>query len=426
MIIVVGIDHHTAPVEVREQLALTTAQLPVVLARLIEGPDAPLREAVVLATCNRVEVYGAADAEDDHTLHALVEQVIGVLHAYHGLSSDAYASLFYHYHGAAAVAHLFAATAGLRSMVVGEAQIQGQVRAAQQAASEAGASGPVLQALFRHALETGKRIRTETGIDRNAVSVSQAGVALARQRLGSLAAARVLLVGSGKMSELAAKNLLDNGARSITLVNRSSERARQLAAVWGGVVRAFEDLPAALCEADVVISSTAAPHPVIQAAHVQAAVVGRQTPLVLIDLAVPRDIAADVVDIAGAEVYNIDDLEQVVVTNVARRQGEIAAAQAIIAGEVVRFEGWLQARAVLPALTGLRAHAEAIRRDELAKALHRLGPLDDRERQIVEALSQSIVNKLLHQPTVRLKDEAARGNGGHYAQALQTLFGLGE
>ncbi len=415
---VVGIDHHTAPVEVREQLALRAADLPAALAALTSGPSAPLGAAVILSTCNRVEIYGVAADE------TAADTVIAWLHERQGLPRDLHRARFRTAWGGAAVAHLFTTTAGLNSLVVGEPQVQGQVRAAHQLAAEARASGPLLHALFRHALEAGKRVRTETGIDRHAVSVSHAGVELARQLLGGLADARILLVGSGKMSELAAKNLLDNGARSITMVNRTVERAEQLARTWGGQVRGWDHLAAAIAEADVVISSTAAPHTVIHAEHVAAAVVGRTTPLILIDLAVPRDIEPAAGDVPGAFVYNIDDLQAVVSGNLARRHDEISGATAIVAAEVERFMGWLQGRTVLPTLNHLREQAELIRQNELAKALRRLGPLDDRDRQIVEALSMGIVNKLLHQPTVRLKHAASQGEGGTYAAALQTLFGL--
>ncbi|MBA3944998.1 MAG: glutamyl-tRNA reductase [Herpetosiphonaceae bacterium] len=421
-IVVVGVDHHTAPVEVREQLAFRPSALPEVLAQLTVAAHAPLLEAVILSTCNRVEVYGVTHDDD---VAAVQGALIAFLHRFHNLHPATHAALFTCRQDTEAVQHLFNTTCGLNSLIVGEPQIQGQVRTAYQVSSEAQTSGPILHALFRHAVEAGRRVRTETGIDRNAVSVSQAGVELARRVLGSLQQARILLVGSGKMSELAAKKLLDNGAQSITLVNRTVEKAYQLAQVWGGEVLAFEQLPQALCGADVVITSTSAPHTVIHTEHVVAAVANRSTPLIMIDLAVPRDIDEAVAAVPGARVYNIDDLAQVVATNLDRRRSELRAVEAIVASEVDRFNQWLSARAVVPTLNDLREQAEAIRQGELAKALKRLGPLDERERQIVEALTQGIVNKLLHQPTVRLKHEAAQGNGVAYAAALQTLFGLG-
>lgn len=422
-IVVVGTDYHLAPVEVRERLAFRASDLPRALQELTSAEsmgDGVLQEAVILTTCNRVEVYGVT------TDPSQAERgVSGWLHSFHGLAPDTHHQLLHTLRDSEAVHHLFATTCGLNSMIVGEPQIQGQVRAAYQVAAEARTSGPILHALFRHALETGKRVRTETGIDRTAVSVSQAGVELARRLLGSLATARVLLVGSGKMSELAAKNLLDNGARSIVMVNRTVERAQHVARAWGGEVLGWDYLPSALLHADVVLTSTAAPHTVIQADHIRAAVAGRTTPLILIDLAVPRDIDPDVALVPGAHLYNIDDLEQVVATNLARRRDEIADVAQIVAEEGERFAQWLSTRAVVPTLLGLREQAEDIRKRELERALKRLGPLEERERQIIEALSANIVNKLLHRPTVRLKNAAARGDGLEYAAALQTLFGLG-
>ena len=419
-IIVVGLDHHTSPVEAREQLAFRPSQLEASFGRLLRAPDPVLSEAAILSTCNRVEVYAVADELD-----AAQAFLVAFLHEFHGLPSGAMGDTLYHYADADAVEHLFATTCGMNSLVVGEPQIQGQVRAAAESATGHRGLGPVLHALFRHAVEVGKRARTETGISRNAASVSHAGVELARRTLGSLHAADVLLVGSGKVSELSAKNLVDNGARSITLVNRTVESARLLAERWGGRALPFEALPDALREADVVLSSTSAPHTVIHAEHVHRALADRPgRPLLLIDLAVPRDVDADVEQIDGAHVYNVDDLQQVVALNVERRKAEFTAVRSIVVEETARFHQWLAARAVMPTLNRLRAQADSIGRDELEKALRRLPALDQRDRQVVESLVSGIVNKLLHQPTVRLKREAARGEGASYAEALQLLFGL--
>ena len=418
-ILVVGLDHHTCPVEVRERLAFSVSQLEAAYDHLLHA-HGPLGEAAILSTCNRVEVYGVA--EDVEQAHDAIDRF---LHVFHGLPAGSVTAALYHFTDKRAVDHLFATTCGLQSLIVGEAQIQGQVRAAAISAAELQALGPVLNALFRHAIEVGKRARTETGIGRSAVSISHAGVELARRLIGSLEGRHVLLVGSGKMSELAAKNLIDNGAQSITLVNRTVETAQILADRWDGRALPFEALPDALRDADVVISSTSAPHPVIRAEHVRAALAARSDrPLLLIDLAVPRDVEGAVAAIAGAYVYDIDDLEQVVRANLQARHEELAAAQRIVSEETEEFMGWMASRSVVPTLSRLRSHADSISRAELEKAMRRLGSLSQRDREVVEALATGIVNKLLHQPTVRLKQEAAEGNGTQYAEALRFLFDL--
>jgi glutamyl-tRNA reductase len=234
-----------------------------------------------------------------------------------------------------------------------------------------------------------------------------------------------LLVGSGKVSELSAKNLIDNGADSITLLNRTPERAAELASRWGGQTLPFEALPAALHDADIVLSSTSSPAPVIRVEHARAAMIARAgRPLLLIDLAVPRDIDPEVATVPGIHLYDIDDLAGVVSTNLLRRQAEIGAVQAIVEDEVDRFMAWLASRSVVPTLNQLRAQADQISRLEVDKALRHLSTLDEHGRAVVESLAASIVNKLLHQPTVRLKREAANGDASSYAEALQYLFGL--
>jgi glutamyl-tRNA reductase len=419
-ILVVGLDHHTSPVAVRERLAFQPSHYEPAYQHLLESATTSVREAVILSTCNRVEVY--AVSEESAVARLAIEDF---LHTFHDLEPETVTDALYVYQDRDAVMHLFSTACGLNSLVVGEPQIQAQVRNAAGLAGGAQALGPVLHGLFRHALEVGKRARTETNISRNAASISHAGVELARRLLGDLRAAHVLLVGSGEMSELAAKNLIDNGARKVTLVNRTVEHAQLLAGQWGGTALPFDALADALHDADVVISSTAAPHTVIQVEHVRAALADRPgRPLLLIDLAVPRDVAAEVAEVTGAFVYDIDDLHEVVATNLMRRREEVIAVEKIVDLEAERYLSWLSTRAVVPTLNRLREHAELISRAEIDRAMRRLPGLDDREREVVASLAAGIVNKLLHQPTVRLKQEAVGGNGAAYAEALQFLFGL--
>jgi glutamyl-tRNA reductase len=419
-IITVGLDHHTSPVEIREQLAFDPSYYPAAYERLLRGAGAPLREAVILSTCNRVEVYGVATDAD-----AAQQAVCDFLHDFHDLPAGLLSPALYRLGNEEAISHLFATTCGLNSLIVGEPQIQGQVRAAAGVAAGLQATGPTLHALFRHALEVGKRARTETGISRSAVSISHAGVELARRLYGDLRVAKVLLVGSGEISELAAKNLIDNGASSITLVNRTMDNARVLAERWGGRALPFEALPEALCEADVVLSSTSAPHAIIHAEQVRNAIAERGgRPILLIDLAVPRDVESEVSLVAGAHVYDIDDLSDVVATNMERRREELGVVEALIAEETERFLNWVSTRAVVPTINRLREQAEGIGRGELERVMRRLPALGQREREAVESLATGIINKLLHEPTVRLKQEAVQGNALGYAEALQYLFGL--
>jgi glutamyl-tRNA reductase len=423
-IVVVGLDHHSSSIEVRERLAFPPSRMGDAYHQLMRDQGSVLHEAVILSTCNRVEVYAVAES-----MTSAQRAVSDFLHSFHGLSSGLLDEHFYAHSGKDAVAHLFATACGLNSLVLGEDQIQSQIRGAAADAMAYEADGAMLGALLRQALAVGKRVRTETNIGRYAASISHTGVQLVRQLLGGLGSTHVVLVGSGEVSELAAKNLIDNGARSITLVNRTLESAEQLARRWKHEAKwsvlPFDALTDALRDADVVLSSTAAPHTVIHADHVRTALADRpQRPLLLIDLAVPRDVDAEVAQIEGAHVYDIDDLTAVVQTNLERRREELGAAQLIVDQETERFMGWVSSRTVVPTLASLRAQADSISQSELAKAMRRFGTLDDREREVMESLASGIVNKLLHQPTVRLKQEAANGDATSYAEALRFLFGL--
>lgn len=423
-IMVVGLDHRTSPVEIREQIAFGTSQIGQALVALTHTTDAllapPLCEAVILSTCNRVEIYGfAEDATHAQSL------VVGFLHDFHGLAPGTLSDSLYSLCGQEAITHLLATACGLNSLAFGEVQIQAQVRTAAESASTAGALGPILHALFRQAVEAGKRARTETAISRNATSISHAGVELARQQLGNLRGAHIVLLGSGKMSELAAKNLIDNGAGTVTVVNRTLDRARALATAWGGQALPFDELESALHDADVVLASTSSPQAVIGPDMVRRALAQRQhRPLLLIDMAVPRDVDPDVAAVPGAHVYDIDDLAGVVAANLERRREEFLPVQHIIDEEVNKFMAWLSARAVMPTMNQLRARAEQIRRGEVEKAMKRLPLLSERDRAVVESMAMSIVNKLLHQPTVRLKQEAVLGDPQPYTDALRVLFNL--
>lgn len=425
-LLLVGLDHTTAPVDVREQLAFNQADLPAALRQLTtcrDGRPALLDEAAILSTCNRVEIYGAASSA------STAREIVGFLERFHGVERERFVASLFFYTGEAVVRHLCATAAGLHSLVLGESQIQGQVRTASETARQVGTLGPVLSQLFRYALTAGKRVRSETLLGSGAASISQAGVELARQRLGQLEDCSVLLVGSGSVSELAVQNLIENGARELMVVNRTYDHGLNLAVRYGARAFTFDDLVTAMAGANIVISSTAAPVAVIQRAHVEQALQARRGngcphDMLLIDLAVPRDIAPDVAHVPGVHLYTIDDLQGVVQHTLEQRHAVVTEAERIVEEEVAAFKAWLREQDALPALAALRQRAEATRNAELERAFKRLATLSPEQQQVVEAFSRSLVNKLLHDPTVRTRDAAARGDGGRYAAMLADLFNL--
>lgn len=421
-IVLVGVSHKTAPVEVLEKLAFTTSGLKQALAQLVAGDGKGAAEGVILSTCNRVEIYALVNDS-----RVGDKQLQRFLADFHGLPPKALADHFYTHQGEAAVSHLFAVASGIDSMVVGESQILGQVREAFEAALAQGGAGPVLSALFRQAIAVGKRARTETAISQNAVSISYAAVELAKKIFGDLSSHLVLVIGAGETSELTAKTLMDSGAKGIIVVNRTYDRALTLARRWGGQALNFDHLAQALWKADIVISSTAAPYPIVRPEMVRQAMwMRRNRSLFLIDIAVPRDIDPEVGDIDNVYLYDIDDLRAVVEANLRERQREVYKVERIIREEVTRFIAWFRSLEVVPTIIDLRGQAESIRQAELEKALRRLGNLSERERNIINALTQAIVNKILHEPTVRLKRHARGRNGYVYTEAIRELFGLDE
>ncbi len=420
-IVVIGVDHSTAPIELRERLACSLRQIP----QLLQAARQVAQECVLLSTCNRVELYAVcADTDEEqakaHLLHVLSEQRQVEL-------TELEASCYY-FTGQQAVAHLFGVAAGLHSPVPGEPQIQGQVAEALQVAQGGRFAGPITSALFRAALVTGKRARSETGISRNAASVSHVAVHLARQLFPRLNDACVLLVGSGKMSELAARNLCDNGARRLVIISRTKEHAIELAERYGTIYRSFSELEESLAEADVVISSTTAPRAVITLELMQRVLPRRAgRPLLLIDIALPRDVDPQVATLPDVHVYNLDDVQAAVDEGVRLRAQEAKHVKAIIAEETDAFERWLRSLSVVDTISDLRRQVEQVRQQELARAMRQLAPtLSEREAAIIRDLTTRITGKLLHTPTLRLKEAAASGQGDIYAEALRYLFGLEE
>ncbi|MBA2476722.1 MAG: glutamyl-tRNA reductase [Actinobacteria bacterium] len=413
-LVLVGVSHHRAPVELRERVALDRQQA----AELSRSLALVAGEAVCLSTCNRTEIYLAeADAE------VAEARAAAALDALSGLEPDALAPAVYRLREEAAALHLFRVAAGLDSLVPGEGEILGQVRAA----FEHGAPGPLLDRLFRQALHAGKKVRSRTAIAESPASVSAAAAVLAQQLFGDLAGRRIVLVGAGKVSELAGRNLLSRGAEIHVVANRTLDRAEDLARRFGAEPMPLAELADELGRADVVVCSTGAPGFVIGAEDMAAAVKGRRgRPLFLIDLAVPRDIDPAVHELDGCYLYNLDDLEAVVAESLAVRRSEAERAESIVAGEAERFQAWLASLEVVPAIASLRARAEEIRAGELARLEGRFKRLSAADRRAVESLTAGIVNKLLHLPTVRMKQAAVTADGVLYAHAVRHLFGLGE
>jgi glutamyl-tRNA reductase len=407
---VVGISHRTAPVSVRERFALTAEELGPALARLRAVHDS----AAVLSTCNRTEVYVADKAPVDSA---------GVADALASLRDEPVPEgvSFYHLEGEACARHLFRVAAGVESLVVGESEILGQVRAAFAAATAAGSSNAVLARLFHSAIRAGRRARAETEIGAHGVSVSATAVALVRRELGDLRRKTVLVVGAGDAARLTAQALSGAGTGRILVTTRTFERARDIATELGALAYPFEQLPSLIGEADIVISSTSAPAPVITRQAVQTAMASRQgRALVVVDIAVPRDVEAAAGEVAGVRLLDIDDLQAQADANREARLREVEAVEAIIDQEVARFATWLRQNGATPTIAALRRRADQAREAEVARTLARLPGLSAEERARIEAMSKAIVKRILHAPIKRLKEPASQP----LMEAARELFGL--
>ncbi|HEY7207572.1 MAG TPA: glutamyl-tRNA reductase [Gaiellaceae bacterium] len=409
-LVLVGTSHHRAPVELRERVALDRDAASALAARLAGDG----REAVCLSTCNRTELYLAceeAEPAERAALDVLLDLEPEVEPALYRLTDEA------------AALHLFRVASGLDSLVPGEGEILGQVRAAY----EAGATGSLLDRLFRQALHVGRKVRAQTAIGESPASVSSAAAALAEQVFGALDGRSVLLVGAGKVGEQAARNLVSRGARIAYVANRSADRAASLAERVGARVVALDGIEGELEKADVVVSSTASQDYVVTREMVErASRLRKGRPLLLVDLAVPRDIDPAILELDGCYLYDVDDLDAVVSDTLSGRRREAERAEAIVAGEADSFRSWQASLDVVPAIASLRARAEEIREAELQRVEARLGTLTESQRRAVESLTSRIVDKLLHLPTVRMKQAAAAADGVIYAETVRHLFGLGE
>jgi glutamyl-tRNA reductase len=417
-IILVGMNHKTAPVEIRERLQIADGDGGPALAELLAISE--VREALVLSTCNRVEVL--ARVTDGDAAAARLKEFI---YRHGNLDAVELERCLYVHRDREAVRHLFRVASSLDSLIMGEPQILGQMKEAYRWAVDCRATGVLLNRLIHHSFQTAKRVRSETGIAGNAVSVSFAAVELAKKIFGGLGGKTILLLGAGEMAELVARHLQRQGVERILVANRTYSRAEEMAAAFGGTAVTFDRLSEVLPETDIVIASTGAPGYVITAEMVAAALRRRRNRLLfLIDIAVPRDIDPAAGEIENVYLYNIDHLQDVVDTNRETRRLEAAKAEGIVAQEVDAFEAWFNALAVVPTIVAMREKMEEILRGELERSAHWLGGLPEEDQSRIEGLAVSIVNKILHDPITGLKEESREKDELPYVAAVRRLFKL--
>lgn len=422
-ILLIGTSHHTAPIEIREQLTFTPTVLRSALTHFDQTHKqahiAGVNEGVILSTCNRLEVYVLAQERD------LAQQaILDFLCRSCEISPEQLSKYLYVYPHERAVQHLMRVASGLDSMVLGEPQILGQITDAYEAALGQGSAGTVLSALFRAAIHAGKRARTETAISVNPASVSSVAASMAVNLLGELSGRQALLIGAGEMGAIAVRALLKRGIAGVTVANRTYENAKRLAAEFGGKVITFQQLPESMMQADIIITSTGAPHTILNRALVEPAMAMRpDRPLFIIDIAVPRDVDPDVAEISKVYLRDIDDLQERAEDNVRERESEIPRVETIVETETEQFLNWLASLDVVSTISDLRKQAEQLRRQELRRLFNRLD-LNEREQELVATMSHRLINKILHEPTLRLKREAAQGSDAIYASVVRHLFAL--
>ena len=416
-LLALGVSHKTAPVEIRERLALPDARAAEFLRDLRGAGD--VHEAVAISTCNRSELYlvvGDPVEAESAALTMLASQA--------GIRPTELTQAIYSHRNCDAARHLYRVASGLESMIVGEAEVQGQVKRAYEAALAKETTGPLTNRLFKAALETGKRVRSQTEIGARQLSLPGVAVALARELLNELEDRRVVIIGTGETSELTARALADSGAHPVFVATRRRDRALSLARRFGGETVSFDELPGALARADIVVAATASPHLLLETSELAEVMrVRAARPLLLIDLAVPRDIDAGCADIDGVSLYDIDDLEAVIARNRKVRQAEARKAEGIVEEEIQHFASWLGSLEVLPTLAALRAHATEVAAQVVAENEGKWESASPRDRARVQALAGAIVNRLLHAPTARIKE--LRDDRVHARmQLIRELFGL--
>jgi glutamyl-tRNA reductase len=417
-ILVVGLSHKTAPVEIREKVAFSPTAMEQPLKALVDLPA--ISEGIIVSTCNRVELY--ATSRDGETGKNQLKRFFA---SHHGLDSEALDPHLYEYQGEEAIRHVFRVASSLDSMVIGEPQILGQIKTAYGYATDYKTAGLILNRFLHKAFSVAKRVRTETNIAGNAVSVSFAAVELARKIFGSLDDKTVMLIGAGEMCELAARHFINNGVSTVLVTNRTFERAVKLAEEFDGRAILFDDFPSHLNQADIILTSTGAPNFILGHKKVEEVIRQRKhKPMFFIDIAVPRDIDPRVNDIGNVYLYDVDDLQGVVQSNLKERQKEAKKAEVIIDQEISQFHRWLGTLDVVPTIVSLRKKLDEVRRAELEKTFSNFKDLGAKERKAMEALTAAIVNKILHQPMTLLKQAQNEASGNGYIEAVRALFDL--
>lgn len=415
-VVVIGLNHRTAPLELLERMTVADGQLAKALHDLLTREH--LSEAMVLSTCNRTEVYAVAER-----FHGAYSDIRSFLAEQSFLPPEGFSDHLYVHYDSAAAAHLFSVTAGLDSAVLGESEIQRQVKVAWERARDEGAAGPALNLLLRHALEAGKRARSETGIARHIASVSQAAVAMAGERLGGVSGKTVLVLGAGEMGEGMAVALAGAGVADVWVANRTDAKAHGLAARVGGRSVPLVDLPARVADVDLLLTSTGSQAPIIERADLVEVMADRgDRPLLVVDIAVPRDVDPAVAEIGGVTLLDMDDLRRFAAAGVAGRRREVVAVEAILNDELERYVGATSAREIAPTIIALRERAESVRAAEVERFRARFDDLSPDQADLVEAVTKGLVAKLLHEPTVVLKDAAGSPRGDRLVAALRELF----
>jgi len=417
-LILVGVNHKTTPVEIREKLAFTKGKIEESVDHLFNFPD--IIEHTILSTCNRVEIYARANSQD-----SAIKSIKQFICDFHQLSLVELEDHFYSYSNKEAVEHLFRVSSSLDSMILGEAQILGQVKEAYSLARDLRSTGLVLNQLFEKAFSIAKKVREETGIAERSVSISSAAVELAQKIFDDLENHTVMLVGTGEMAELAAKHLISYGVKTVYVTSRTYERAANLARMLNGSALDFEAFKNELHRADIVITSTSAPNFIIKKEIVEKAIHERKNkPIFFIDIAVPRDIEPDVNDLENVYLYDIDDLQVVVSANIKEREKEAKNAMNFISQEVTKFNNWVGALDAVPTIVEIRKKAENIRKQEIEKTLKKISHLSEDEKQLLRQMSSSMINKILHKPTIKLKQKTQSEDGHVYLKAIRHLFHL--
>ncbi len=417
-LVIVGVNHKTTPVELREKLAFTRGNIEESTEKLGNFPE--IDENLIISTCNRVEIYARVNDVDKG-----IDRLKKFICEFHMIPYNLLDKHFYAFREEETVQHLFRVSASLDSMVIGESQILGQVKDAYSLAKSLQTTGLILNQLFEKAFNVAKKIREETGIAESAVSISSAAVELARKIFEDLENHTVMLVGTGEMAELAAKHLISYGVKTVYVASRTYERAAALAKTLNGSALDFEHFKSEMHKADIVISSTASPKFIISKDMVNQAIHQRKhRPMFFIDIAVPRDIEPEVNDLENVYLYDIDDLHNVVNANIQEREKEAEAAMEIIRSEVSKFNNWVETLDAVPTIVELRKRAEAVRRQEIEKTFKKMPHLSDEDKNNLHQMTAAIINKILHKPTVNLKKKTKTPEGRTYLKAIRDLFHL--